>query len=133
LKSRAPCQGDYKKVKPLPALKNLDPSPAKRIIEPLPNNTPHQSLTLQTSTIPTQNHQLPSRSEKTRPQNPTMQPTRHNNFFSLKSLAELSKKSTEPTCFNIVLTLKEITDRVLKHKASQANIPTTKNAKCQHE
>jgi|GEM_PF-1938360 len=43
-------------------------------------------------------------------------------LLTLKSLAELSKKSTEPTCFNNVLTLKEITDRVLKHKDSHANI-----------
>jgi hypothetical protein len=99
-----------RKVEPLPALKNLDPSPAKHIIEPLPNNTLHQALALQTSTIPTQNRQPPSRSQKTRLQNPTSQPTRHNNFLTLKSLAELSKKSLISTCFNNVLTLKEITD-----------------------
>jgi hypothetical protein len=90
-------------------LKNIDPSPAKHIIEPLPHNTPHQSLALQTSTIPPQNHQLPSRPEKTRPQTPTLQQTRHNNFSTLKSLAGLSKKNLKTTCFNNVLTLKEIT------------------------
>jgi hypothetical protein len=31
-------------------------------------------------------------------------------LLTLKNLAELSKKSTEPTLFNMLLTLKEITD-----------------------
>jgi hypothetical protein len=45
-------------------------------------------------------------------------------LLTLKNLAELSKKSTEPTCFNMLLTLKEITDRALKHKGSKPNIQT---------
>jgi hypothetical protein len=42
--------------------------------------------------------------------------------LTLKKLAELSNKSFEPTCRNNVLTLKEITDRVLKHKDSNLNM-----------
>jgi hypothetical protein len=46
----------------------------------------------------------------------------HCRVLTLKSQADLSKKSAEPTWFNNVLTLKEITDRVLKHKGSNFNI-----------
>jgi hypothetical protein len=42
--------------------------------------------------------------------------------LTLKNLKELSKKSLETTLFNMLLTLKEITTWVLKHKDSNSNM-----------